>query len=69
MSQSPDVSATRRDTEALEAGQLRLLLDVGRFFNSTLEFGQVLDMVIDKVIEMMKAERGCVMMLSDDGTD
>ncbi len=69
MSQSPDVSATRRDTEALEAGQLRLLLDVGRFFNSTLEFGQVLDMVIDKVIEMMRAERGCVMMLSDDGTD
>lgn len=58
-----------QSTETLEAGQLRLLLDVGRFFNSTLEFGQVLDMVIDKVVEMMKAERGCVMMLSEDGSD
>lgn len=58
-----------QSTETLEAGQLRLLLDVGRFFNSTLEFGQVLDMVIDKVVEMMMAERGCVMMLSEDGSD
>ncbi|MEW6280530.1 MAG: HD domain-containing phosphohydrolase [Candidatus Eremiobacterota bacterium] len=57
-----------QDVVGMEAGQLRLLLEIGRFFNSTLELGQVLDMVIDKVIEVMKAERGCV-ILSEDGID
>jgi HD-GYP domain-containing protein (c-di-GMP phosphodiesterase class II) len=50
-----------------EAGLLRLLLEVGRYFNSSLEFGEVVKMVMDKVIEVLKAERGCLMLLSEDG--
>ncbi len=45
-----------------EREQLRLLLDVGRFFNSSLEFAEVLNNVLDKVIEVMQAERGCLFL-------
>lgn len=44
---------------------LRLLLEVGRFFNSSLEFSEVVKMVIDKVIEVLKAERGCLFLLNE----
>lgn len=46
---------------------LRLLLEIGRAFNSSLEFGDVVSTVMDKVIEVIKAERGCLMMVNDDG--
>ena len=45
---------------------LRLLLEVGRYFNSSLEFQEVVKMVMDKVIEVLKAERGCLMLLGED---
>lgn len=53
----------------LDSSQLRLLLDVGRYFNSSLEFEEVLDMVMDKVVEVMQAERGCIMLRRDDNAD
>ncbi|HXE71470.1 MAG TPA: GAF domain-containing protein, partial [Candidatus Nitrosotenuis sp.] len=49
-------------TESLGSGELRLLLEIGRYFNSSLDLRTVLDTVMDKVIEVMKAERGCIMM-------
>ena len=52
---------------AADLSLLRLLLDIGRSFNSSLEFPEVVKMVIDKVIEVLKAERGCLMLLGDDG--
>ncbi|MBI3927834.1 MAG: GAF domain-containing protein [Armatimonadetes bacterium] len=47
-------------TEHLGNSQLRLLLEIGRYFNSTLEFGEVLTMVMDQVLEVFKAGRGCI---------
>lgn len=46
---------------------LRLLLDIGRDFNSSLEFPEVVKMVMDKVIEVLKAERGCLFLLNEQG--
>lgn len=44
---------------------LRLLVEVGRYFNSSLEFPEVVKMVMDKVIEVLKAERGCLFLLNE----
>ncbi|MCA9791270.1 MAG: GAF domain-containing protein [Candidatus Eremiobacteraeota bacterium] len=46
----------------LETSTLRLLLDVGAFFNSSLDFQDVLNNVMDKVIEVLQAERGCIFL-------
>jgi hypothetical protein len=46
---------------------LRVLLQVGRSFNSSLEFHEVVTIVMDQVIEVMKAERGCLMLVGSDG--
>src|ERR1017187_2193462 len=51
-----------------EVGLMKLLLEVGRFFNSSLEFQEVIKMVMDKVIEVLKAERGCLFLLAEDGS-
>lgn len=53
----------------LDASQLRLLLDVGRYFNSSLELHEVLNMVMDKVVEVLGAERGCLMMRTDEAEE
>lgn len=42
--------------------QWRLLLEVGASFNSSLDFQHVLNNVLDKVIEVFKAERGCIFL-------
>jgi signal transduction protein with GAF and PtsI domain len=47
--------------------QWRLLLEVGRDFNSSLDFQQVLDNVMDKVIEVFRAERGCLFLKDESG--
>lgn len=44
---------------------LRLLLEVGRYFNSSLDFTEVVKMVMDKVVEVLKAERGCLFLLNE----
>lgn len=60
-------SKRRRMAEQLDDNeQLRVLLDVGRDFNSTLDFHEVLNNVMDKVIEVFKAERGCLMLKNDE---
>ncbi|MBS2039734.1 GAF domain-containing protein, partial [bacterium] len=60
------------ETESVAPGPadsnlLRLLLEVGRYFNSSLEFPEVVKMVMDKVIEVLKAERGCIFLLNEQG--
>lgn len=45
-----------------ETSKLKLLLEIGQAFNSSLDFDDVLNMVMDRVIEVLKAERGCIML-------
>jgi HD-GYP domain-containing protein (c-di-GMP phosphodiesterase class II) len=52
---------------AADTSVLRLLLDIGRHFNSSLEFPEVVKMVMDKVIEVLKAERGALFLLNEEG--
>lgn len=53
--------------ETMGQQELRLLLEVSRIFNSSLDLVTVLNAVMDQVIEVMKAERGCIMMPDDTG--
>lgn len=48
-----------------DQNQLRLLLEVGRHFNSSLDFQEVLSNVMDKVVEVFRAERACVILIDD----
>lgn len=54
-------------TQSSDSSVLRLLLEVGRYFNSSLEFPEVVNMVMDKVVEVLKAERGALFLLNDVG--
>jgi len=54
-------------TTSADTSVLRLLLEVGRYFNSSLDFPEVVKMVMDKVIEVLKAERGCLFLLNESG--
>jgi len=53
------------DLVSADSQILRLLIDIGRFFNSSLEFTDVVTMVMDKVIEVFKAERGALFLLTE----
>jgi len=48
---------------AFEADRLNLLLEIGREFCSSLDINEVLNRVLDKVIEVTRAERGFVVLL------
>ena len=48
----------------LAADHLALLLEIGRDFVSSLDIGDVLDRVLDKVIEVTRAERGFVVLIN-----
>jgi HD-GYP domain-containing protein (c-di-GMP phosphodiesterase class II) len=54
------------DGDQLDSKHLATLLDVERTFNSSLEIDEVLNAVIDKVISLMKAERGFIMLVESD---
>lgn len=47
--------------------RLSLLYHVSQSFNSSLDLDLVLNRVMDQVVELMRAERGFVMLLEDDG--
>lgn len=53
-------------TQPPEQDQWRLLLEVGRDFNSTLEFEEVLNNVMDRVVEVFGAERGCLFLKDEE---
>lgn len=50
-----------------DPNQWRLLLEIGAYFNSSLDFQQVLNNVMDKVIEVFGAERGCLFLKDEEG--
>ena len=47
-----------------ERNELEILYEIGRTLNSTLEFDEVLRLVMDRVIEFVKAERGFLMLVN-----
>jgi class 3 adenylate cyclase len=47
-----------------QRGEQETLYEISRTLNSTLEFDEVLRLVMDRVIEFMKAERGFLMLLN-----
>lgn len=51
------------EEDQLDSKHLATLLEVERTFNSSLEIDDVLNAVMDRVIQMMKAERGFIMLL------
>jgi len=56
-------------SEQLHTGQrqLQALVSVGSVINSSMGLERVLNEVMDSVIELMRAERGFIMMRDDDG--
>jgi adenylate cyclase len=54
------------DSQRKEHAQLTALYDVSQVINSTLDLEQVLDLAMDQVIEVTKAERGFLMLLEGD---
>ncbi|MEJ2486700.1 MAG: hypothetical protein P8Y68_13295, partial [Anaerolineales bacterium] len=54
--------------EPLESGQrFALLYQLSQTFNSSLDLSEVLDRVMDEVVKAVKAERGFVALLEDNG--
>jgi len=49
---------------SFEANRLNLLLEIGRDFCSSLDINEVLNRVLDKVVEVTRAERGFVVLLN-----
>jgi len=47
-----------------ERNELETLYEIGRTLNSTLEFDEVLRLVMDRVIDFVKAERGFLMLVN-----
>ena len=62
MATPPPVPAERS-----ELSLLRLLLDAGRQFNSALAFDEIVQVVMDRVIAELRAERGALFVLNEDG--
>ncbi|MDQ7824610.1 MAG: HD domain-containing phosphohydrolase [Candidatus Eremiobacteraeota bacterium] len=58
-----DSISPQGEGDQLDSIHLATLLEVERTFNSSLEIDEVLNAVMDKVIELMKAERGFIMLL------
>jgi PAS domain S-box-containing protein len=54
------------DTLAREREALRALYEVGQAVNSTLDLGEVLNQVMDRIIELTGAERGFLMLRDED---
>jgi GAF domain-containing protein len=48
--------------------RLALLYRLSRTFNSSLDLNEVLDLVIDEVIKILKAERGFVLLFGPEGS-
>jgi len=55
---------TSINTLERERNELETLYDIARMLNSTLEFDQVLQLVMDQVISFVNAERGLLMLVN-----
>src|SRR6266496_4964627 len=70
---SSPTSSFEREREALntsihnlqrQRNELETLYEIARILNSTLEFDKVLRMVMDEVIDVVKAERGFIVLVN-----
>jgi two-component system, NtrC family, sensor kinase len=67
MSVTPDVIGGHGAAHALGSEDLQVLYEVSRAVNSTLILDEILSIVMKKSIELLKAERGFLMLLDSDG--
>lgn len=64
---TPDVIGGHGAAHALGSEDLQVLYEVSRAVNSTLILDEILSIVMKKSIELLKAERGFLMLLDSDG--
>ena len=64
---TPDVIGGHGAAHALGSEDLQVLYEVSRAVNSTLILDEILNIVMKKSIELLKAERGFLMLLDSDG--
>jgi len=59
-----------KEQEVLEEkDNLKILLEAGQIINSSLNIDEVLKLVMDKVIEILRAERGFIMLIDEKTSD
>lgn len=63
----PDIAGGHGAAHALGSEDLQALYEVSRAVNSTLILDEILNIVMKKSIELLKAERGFLMLLDSDG--
>jgi two-component system NtrC family sensor kinase len=63
----PDIVGGHGAAHALGSEDLQALYEVSRAVNSTLILDEILNIVMKKSIELLKAERGFLMLLDSDG--
>jgi PAS domain S-box-containing protein len=63
----PDIISGHGAAHALGSEDLQVLYEVSRAVNSTLILDEILSIVMKKSIELLKAERGFLMLLDSDG--
>jgi len=63
----PALDRLQRDVTATEKAraQLTTLIDISQTINSTLDLDQLLNMVMDEMVGVMKAERGFLMLIDE----
>jgi PAS domain S-box-containing protein len=64
---SPEITGGQGAAHALGSEDLQVLYEVSRAVNSTLILDEILSLVMKKSIELLKAERGFLMLLDSDG--
>jgi PAS domain S-box-containing protein len=64
---TPDITGGHGAAHALGSEDLQVLYEVSRAVNSTLILDEILSIVMKKSIELLKAERGFLMLLDSDG--
>jgi PAS domain S-box-containing protein len=63
----PDIIGGHGASHALGSEDLQVLYEVSKAVNSTLILDEILNIVMKKSIELLKAERGFLMLLDSDG--
>jgi signal transduction histidine kinase len=63
----PEIVGGRGASHALGSEDLQVLYEVSKAVNSTLILDEILSIVMKKSIELLKAERGFLMLLDSDG--
>jgi PAS domain S-box-containing protein len=65
--ESEEVSSFPEDSARVRRDDLEALLDISKAINSTLVLDDILQMVMRRAIKLLRAERGFLMLLDDEG--